>query len=199
MDSQPPKCWSGLYDESAPHCETLSAQQYLDLPSCNCNNSWSSNLDGTFYWTVGAFNYFLFTPPSNIVSKHPGYHMTLQVFFNCQHLLILSVDQGLIDRTDNASEALSFVKVTPSPDLQFAIFDPASGLPQALNSGYSPMNLFNANGLSYINLNLNLRRDLNMPPVYDYGTSRDQIRLAQVLRSVYRSDLRDLPEHWHCM
>ena len=168
--SQAPKCWSGLFDPSAPPCETLSEQQYSDLPSCNCNNSWSSNLDGTFYWSVGAFNYFLFTPPPNIISKHPGYHMTIQVFFNCQHISILFVYQALIDTADNASEALSAVSVTPSPDLQLAIFDPASGLEQALNSGYSPLNLFNANGLSYINLNLNLRHSIGVAPTYDYGT-----------------------------
>lgn len=170
MDSQAPKCWSGLYDPGAPPCETLSAGQYMDLPSCNCNNSWTSNLEGTFYWTVGAFNYFLFTPPSNVISKHPGYHMTLQVFFNCECPSCLSVDRALNRSTDNASEALSAVTITPSPDLQLAIFDPASGLEQALNSGYSPLNLFNANGLSYINLNLNLRKSMNAAPTYDYST-----------------------------
>lgn len=199
MDSQPPKCWSGLYNDSAPPCETLSAQQYSDLPSCNCNNSWSSNLDGTFSWTVGAFNYFLFTPPSNVISKHPGYHMTLQTFFNCQRSSTISLDQELTDRTDNASRSLSLVGVTPSPDLQIAIFDPASGLEQALNSGYSPVNLFNANGLSYINLNLNLRIDRHGPPVYNYSTSRNQICFAQVLRLVYRSNHLAQPKHRYCM
>ena len=99
--------------------------------------------------------------------------MTLQVFFNCQSSSILFVDQALTDRTDNASEALSFVSVTPSPDLQLAIFDPAYSLEQALDSSYSPLNLFNANGLSYINLYLNLRHDIHLSPVYDYSTSRD--------------------------
>ena len=82
------------------------------------------------------------------------------------------MNQSLTNRTDNASEALTSVGVTPSPDLQIAIFDPASGLEQALNSGYSPLNLFNANGLSYINLNLNLRHDRHTSPVYDYSTPR---------------------------
>lgn len=195
MDSRLPKCWSGPYDDGAPPCETLSAQQYLDLPSCNCNNSWSSNLDGTFYWTVGAFNYYLFTPTPNVISKHPGYHMTLQVFFNCQRSSTLSVNQALTDRTDNASKASSSLGVVPSPDLQIAIFDPASGLEQALNSGYSPLNLFNANGLSYINLNLDLRHDRRKLSVYDYSTPRNQVCFAQVLRLVYRSNHLDKLEH----
>lgn len=177
----PPKCWSGLWDPSAPPCEALSAKQYLDQPSCNCNNSVFSNLEGTFNWSVGTFKYFLFTPPSNVISKHPGYHMTLQAFFNCQCLPGLCVDQALINIIDNASEALASVTVTPSPDLQLAIFDPASGLEEALNSGYSPINIINANGISYINLNLNLRQSRQVAPVYDYSTCKNQIHRAGVM------------------
>lgn len=151
VDSAAPKCFSGLFDSSAPPCETLSAEQYLNQSSCNCNNSISSSLDGTFSWSVGTFKYFLFRPPMNTISKHPGYHMTLQAFFNY-----------------NASEALASVTTTPSPDLQLAIFDPGSGLEQALNSSYSPINLINTNGISYIHLDLNLRRDRHLASIYDY-------------------------------
>lgn len=171
VDSAAPKCFSGLFDSSAPPCETLSAEQYLNQSSCNCNNSISSSLDGTFSWSVGTFKYFLFRPPMNTISKHPGYHMTLQAFFNCQRYSgFFFSDHALIHVTDNASEALASVTTTPSPDLQLAIFDPGSGLEQALNSSYSPINLINTNGISYINLDLNLRRDRHLASIYDYGT-----------------------------
>lgn len=52
VDLKAPKCWSGLYDDSAPACENMSPEQYMNQTSCNCNNSWSSNLDGSFLWAI---------------------------------------------------------------------------------------------------------------------------------------------------
>ena len=103
-------------------------------------------------------------------------------------------------RTDNASQARSFLHDTPSPDLQVAVFDPASGLEQALDSGYSALNLFNANGLSYINLGLNLHRDIDLTSVYDYSTCRNSICFTQVLiPGIYRSNHLEQPEYRSCM
>lgn len=50
---------------------------------------------------------------------------------------------------DNASATISYSSIRPSPNLQVAVFDLAfSSIEQALNSGCSPLNLFNANGIS---------------------------------------------------
>lgn len=92
--------------------------------------------------------------------------MTLQAYFNY-----------------NASQ-LDALTIIPSPDLQVAIFDPASNLEQALNSGYSPLNLFNANGLSYINLNLNLRQSIDIAPTYYYNPSISTSPNINVIRDI---------------
>lgn len=94
----------------------------------------------------------------------------------------------LIRSTDNASATISYSSIRPSPNLQVAVFDPAfTSTEQALNSGYSPLNLFNANGNSYINLNLNLYKSINVAPVYYYGAQGDRAYRAKILISGYRS------------
>ncbi len=84
VDLQPPKCFSGDFSDGAPPCETLVAEQYMNMSSCSCKNSWSSNGDTNFVWSeTRSFKYFLLRPPSTLISKRPGYVMTLQVYFNC--------------------------------------------------------------------------------------------------------------------
>ncbi|KAI4160698.1 MAG: hypothetical protein LQ342_005537 [Letrouitia transgressa] len=85
IDFKPPKCFSGGFDENAPPCETLSNEEYSISPSCNCKNSITSDLSGNFTWETQRFKYFIFTPPTNLVSKNPGYHLRLQAWFNCQY------------------------------------------------------------------------------------------------------------------
>ncbi len=78
-------------------------------------------------------------------------------------------EQDLINAPDNASVTLGDVTIRPSPNLWLAIFDPASGLEQALDSGYLSLNPINANGMSSINLGLNLLQYLNGTQVYYYS------------------------------
>ena len=82
--------------------------------------------------------------------------------------------------------------VVPSPDLWLAIFDPTLDLSQALDSGWSTLNLINANSLNSINLDLNLRQpaDKKLPPSYYYG-------MLLSLRSVSRADIKRSPINLH--
>ena len=90
----------------------------------------------------------------------------LQLFVStCDH----SSEETLNDTSDNASVTLGEVEIRPSPNLWLAVFDPASDLEQALDSGYSPMNRIDDNGMSYINLDLDLRHSLNGSRVYSYS------------------------------
>lgn len=70
---------------------------------------------------------------------------------------------------DNASVTLGDTEIRPNPNLWLAIFDPASELGQALDSGYSPLNPIDANGMSSINLDLNLRQPLNETQINYYS------------------------------
>lgn len=155
VNEQAPKCFSGVSKDGAPPCESLIAEQYMSQPSCSCNNSWSSNGNADFVWaSIRSFKYFLLRPPHNMISKQPGYVMTLQVYFNY-----------------NASVTLGDVEIRPNPNLWLAVFDPASELEQALDSGYSPLNPIDANGMSSINLDLNLRQPLNETQINYYNPS----------------------------
>lgn len=79
------------------------------------------------------------------------------------------------------------MEIKPSPNLWLAIFDPTSGLEQALDSGYSPLNPMNANGMSSINLNLNLRQSLNGTQLYYYSVLMTiPYRIEKLIRR-YRS------------
>ena len=79
-------------------------------------------------------------------------------------------EQTLINAPDNASVTLSDVTIRPSPNLWLAIFDPVSGLEQALDSGYVSLNPINANGMSSINLSLTLLHYLNGTRMYYYSS-----------------------------
>ena len=84
VNFQPPKCFSGDFFDGAPPCETLVPEQYMTMSSCSCQNSWSSNGNTSFVWAeTRSFKYFLLRPPSNVISKRPGYVMSLQVYFDC--------------------------------------------------------------------------------------------------------------------
>ena len=130
-------------------------------------------MDGDFNWGGVPFKYFLLAPPTNIISKYPGYHLTFQAFFDCKPSLIESYCSSCVLNlyTDNVSEALEALSITPSPDLWIAVYDPVLSLQEALEGGYSQPNLVNANGISSINLNLDLRQSLDLRSTYFYGSS----------------------------
>lgn len=103
-----------------------------------------------------------------------------------------SSEEVLIGRSDNASVTLGEVEIRPNPNLWFAAFDPASGLEQALDSGYSPLNRIDANGMSHINLDLDLRHSLNGSQIYSYSASDSTAygiqKLIHTFRSIYLDD-----------
>ncbi|KAL8686133.1 MAG: hypothetical protein Q9218_007322 [Villophora microphyllina] len=68
----------------------------------------------------------------------------------------------------NGTEARNALWVTPSPDLWLAIFDSSYPLEVALESGYAPLNLMNANGVTSLNLNLNTLQSKYPEPMYFY-------------------------------
>ena len=105
-----------------------------------------------------------------MISKQPGYAMTLQVYFNCSHPLVsIFCTQSLIGIPDNASVTFGETEIKPTPNLWLAVFDPASELEQALDSGYSPLNPIDANGKSSINLDLKLRQPLDQAQITYYS------------------------------
>ena len=170
VDLKHPKCWVGAWNQTAPYCTDLDPDEYMQLPSCSCNNS-ISDLTGSFFWATSDYKYFLLTPPPNIFSKQPGYQITFQAYFDCTIPFISegAIPLMLTTKIDNISKALGAVTITPSPDLAIIVYDPRLSLEQALDSGYSPLNLVNGNGLSSINLNLNLRQSPDVAPTYFYG------------------------------
>lgn len=150
----PLKCWAGTYTETGPQCATLDSQQYLTSSSCNCNESWSPAIIEDFVprgLHGGTWRYLQFTPSADLVSKNPGFLLTIQAWYNF-----------------NGTEAREALWVMPNPDLWLAVFDSSHSLADALASGYAPLNLINANGVTSINLHLNTLQSKRPRPMYFY-------------------------------
>ena len=101
--------------------------------------------------------------------------------------------RSLTDVLDNASVTLGDVTIRPSPNLWLAIFDPIFELEQALDSGYISLNPINANGMSSINLNLNLIQLLNGTHMNYYGAWKPVVCRFGMLTRTYSSFHLDNP------
>lgn len=95
------------------------------------------------------------------------------LFQLCASTIDHSWEKFLIDVPDNASTTLGEVEIRPSPNLWLAVFDPSSGLEQALDSGYSSLNPVDANGMSSVNLDINLRQSLDATQLFYYSAEND--------------------------
>ena len=97
------------------------------------------------------------------------------------------MEQSLTRTSDNASVTLGEVEIRPNPNLWLAVFDPVSGLEQALGSNYSSLNPIDANGLTSVDLDLNLRQSLNGTQIYYYSACKSTMYRYQKLIQIYRS------------
>jgi hypothetical protein len=57
---------------------------------------------------------------------------------------------------------------TVNPSLLIAVYDPTLGLQEAFETGYTRMNLINANGIVAVNIGLQVHQGLDGNSAYDY-------------------------------
>ena len=80
-------CFTASQDDHAPDCQTLTMEQYMAAPSCNCNSSITPHIKEDLHWVGGYYRYLAFTPPELLVSKNAGWHLALKFYFNCESYL----------------------------------------------------------------------------------------------------------------
>ncbi|KAK4217729.1 hypothetical protein QBC37DRAFT_437796 [Rhypophila decipiens] len=149
--SVPGKCFIGWYDERSPDCEELPP----GTTPCQCAGSWAKNIVD-FQWHNTSYRAQILTSTSSMVSNAPTNQMIVQTFF-----------------TYNTAKALADSSHILSPSLFIAVYDPTLTLQQALENGFTRLNLVNANGVAAINLGLSYRdyQYIGKPPAYDYTLS----------------------------
>jgi len=64
--------------------------------SCNCNNSWSPDID-YLLWQQGYYQFLTFSPLPNLVAVRPTTTMLLQAFFTCTWLEHVEVREMLTE------------------------------------------------------------------------------------------------------
>ncbi|KAM7222720.1 hypothetical protein V8F06_001907 [Rhypophila decipiens] len=147
----PGKCFIGWHDERSPDCEELPP----GTTPCQCAGSWAQNIVD-FQWHNTSYRAQILTSTSSMVSIAPTTQMIVQTFF-----------------TYNTAKALADSSHILSPGLFIAVYDPTLTLQQALENGFTRLNLVNANGVAAINLGLSYRdyQYIGKPPAYDYTLS----------------------------
>ncbi|KAG7005163.1 hypothetical protein G7Y79_00021g050300 [Physcia stellaris] len=147
----PMKCFLNKFVEDAPMCHSLSRTELLSAYSCNCNDSWVPGIQTRYEDSQkkGGSHYASFRPADYIVSRGANIFMTLQVFF-----------------TFNTSNPNN--RPVPSPVLWLMVYDPVLSFEKAYAQGYGPLNLFNANGPTTINLGLEYYQPSNDTGYYKY-------------------------------
>ncbi|KAK4148706.1 hypothetical protein C8A00DRAFT_47516 [Chaetomidium leptoderma] len=153
--SVPGKCFIGWYDENAPDCNELAP----GTTPCQCAGSWGQDVMD-FKWQNISFRALTLISTSSMVSLAPTTQMIAQAFFTCEFFPPYDTAKALAD----SSRVLL-------PSLWIAVYDPTLTLQEALENGYTRMNLINANGVAAINLGLNYREALGKAPTYDYQLS----------------------------
>jgi hypothetical protein len=73
--------------------------------------------------------------------------------------------------SDNTTQAFADAGLALSPSLWVAAFDPTLTITEALEDGYTQMQLVNADGLVAINLGLQYRQVPGTAPAYNYDLS----------------------------
>jgi hypothetical protein len=171
----PMKCFLNKFWEEAPWCSTLTKAELLTTYSCNCNDSWVPEV-----LSYQNFSYVSFRPADYIVSAGANIYMTLQAFFNCEdsYKFFHSAGSKAYSDTDNTSHPDSGYEV-PNPVLWFMVYDPIFTWEEAYHSGYGPLNLYDANGVTTMNIGLTYYKALNGSGYYNYGKVTREIFINQ--------------------
>ncbi|OCL11260.1 hypothetical protein AOQ84DRAFT_336188 [Glonium stellatum] len=146
---EPLKCFLNHFDPSSPMCSSLSRKDLLGSYSCNCNDSWVPGVQEEYPNTDTGHRYVSFRPAGYVISRGANFYMTIQAFFtyNTSHIESNSI---------------------PSPDLWLMVYDPSLEWKDAYYNGYGPITLFNANGVTTINIGLVYYESLNGTGYYSY-------------------------------
>jgi hypothetical protein len=96
--------------------------------------------------------------------------MTLQAFFNCEDSnkplpIASSKANGGTDNTSHSDLGYEL----PNPVLWFMVYDSIFTWEEAYRGGYGPLNLYNANGVTTMNIGLTYYEALNGTGYYNYG------------------------------
>ncbi|KAI4273972.1 MAG: hypothetical protein L6R38_006207 [Xanthoria sp. 2 TBL-2021] len=155
---EPLKCFLNKFYDEAPMCHSLNRSELLTAYSCNCNDSWVSGVQQRFEAPgskQGSY-YVSFRPANYVISAGANVYMTLQAFFN-------SAYSSPVNTTNPNGWPL------PSPVLWLMVYHPDLSFEEAYTKGYGEVNLFNANGVTTINIGLNYFKPANGTAYYDYG------------------------------
>ena len=88
------KCFLGWYIYSDTMCASLS-QSELSTTACNCNESWTEEVQEGFIWENVQYRYLNYQTPMRYVNTAPTYLMLLQAFFNCKSSPPISINPNL--------------------------------------------------------------------------------------------------------
>ncbi|EPE35324.1 hypothetical protein GLAREA_11023 [Glarea lozoyensis ATCC 20868] len=146
------KCFLGWHNEAAPACASLDPKTFGNSTQCTCKELWYNNdsVFQEFIWQNTSYRYVVFDSPKWLISTNPTYLLLLQTFFD------YNATKALLDSS------------TVNPTLHLAIYDPTLGLQRAFETGYTRMNLINANGIVAVNIGLRLRQGLDGVSAYDF-------------------------------
>ena len=78
--ADPPKCFLGWHDESAPECGSSSNSD--DALPCQCAGSWDNSIRD-FQWQNTSYRALRFQASEDLVSTRPTTSMLAQTFFRC--------------------------------------------------------------------------------------------------------------------
>ncbi|RKU49366.1 hypothetical protein DL546_001492 [Coniochaeta pulveracea] len=152
VDNLPPKCFLGWYNDAAPDCDSIAVPGSA-LP-CKCDTRWDSSVTELFVWEDTTYRLLILHASRGMISLHPTTAMLAEVWF-----------------TYNSTKALADAGRVLSPSLWVAMFDPTLDITEALERGYTRMQLVDANALVAINLGLQLRESAGQTPAFDYELS----------------------------
>jgi len=146
-------------------CSTLTQAEIITTYSCNCNDSWVPEI-----LRFNDYSYVSFRPAEYIVSAGANIYMTLQAFFNCEDSnkpfpSACSKAHGGTDNTSNSNPGYEL----PNPVLWFMVYDPIFTWEEAYRGGYGPLNLYDGNGVTTMNIGLTYYEALNSTGYYNYG------------------------------
>ncbi|KAH8732637.1 hypothetical protein GQ44DRAFT_667862 [Phaeosphaeriaceae sp. PMI808] len=152
------KCSSGPRDDRAIQCSSLSIQEALKTPSCDCGDSWPSletlnNRANTVLWLTKNTSYYAMVPYPTTISKGVGHFLEMQVFFKY-----------------NARDAYSNASLTPSPGIWMAIYDPSYDLIEMMVEGQLYTVQIDANSHTVVDIGLVYYTYLNKASNYKYLT-----------------------------
>ncbi|KAK2592455.1 hypothetical protein QQS21_009834 [Conoideocrella luteorostrata] len=154
----PPKCFTGWHNETALPCSRVAPGA-----PCSCAHSWDNEIEERFVWGNTTYRRLSLVSTKDVVSKRPSTLMIAQAFFNY-----------------NKTKAVQDSSRASSPGLWIAVHDPQLTITQALEAGYTRMQLFNANSETAVNVGLLRRESVNGQTVYDYQLSISSVSASDL-------------------